>query len=72
MTDGEPTYMIHLDLYIARRKRAHTVINDQREPVFHASRIADCLMWLDARDVNHVTLVDGDNQFSVDFTVVPF
>ncbi len=64
--------MIALDLYIARRKRTHTVIDGDNEPVFHATRISDCLLWIEGQGVNHVTLVDEDSKFSVDFTVVPF
>lgn len=63
---------VELDIYIARRKRSHSVIDADGETVFHAPNMADILTWLDGQDIRTATFVDGDDRFSVVFSVVPF
>lgn len=73
MADDSPcsAYKVDTDIYIARRKRLHTVYDPAGELVFTGPHILDVLAWLADNDVRSAIFQDADDCFVVRFTRAP-
>ncbi len=60
-------YKVELDLYIARRKRMHSVLDPHGIPAFHAPHMIDVLEWLADKGVTSATFTDGETTYAVSF-----
>lgn len=62
-----PPLTVQIDLYIARRKRVHAVVNSAAETLFHDPYIIRVMDWLADQDINRVRFADEEHAFIVNF-----
>ncbi len=66
--DNHP-YVVQTDIYIARRKRMHAVIDPAGRPVFHAPLLLDVLDWLADKDVHTARFTDEETTYDISFVI---
>lgn len=63
----EPLFEVQVDIYIARRKRMHSVFDNKGLPVFHGPHILQVLGWLSEQDIKQALFTDEDTTYLVKF-----
>ncbi len=64
-------HVVQVDLYVARRRRVHQVIDPDGDAVFHDPHIIAVFDWLTEQGINRVRLTDDDKAFTVAFDRCP-
>lgn len=64
--DNRP-FVVQVDIYIARRKRMHSVLDPSGRPVFHAPLVIDVLDWLREQDIKQALFTDDETTYLVRF-----
>ncbi len=64
---SDRSYEVQTDIYIARRKRMHSVFDSAGIPVFHAPHVLQVLEWLADQDIRKATFTDDDATFDITF-----
>lgn len=60
-------FEVQVDVYIARRKRMHSVYDAEGIPVFHGPHILQVLDWLFEQDIRQALFTDEDTTYLVKF-----
>ncbi len=64
--DNRP-HTVQADIYVARRKRIHQIIDPAGLAVFSAPHILDVLVWLADKDLTTARFTDEETSFTVTF-----
>lgn len=67
MPTTEVRHLVQVDLYIARRKRVHSIYNDAGEAVYHSPLMIEVLAWFNANDIHAAYFTDDEDSFLVSF-----
>ena len=62
---------VQTDIYIARRKRVHTVYDQNDEPVYSDPHLMNVLDWLFENDVKTARFADDTSAYLVTFERAP-
>lgn len=68
MTVDLHPFTVQVDIYVARRKRMHSVMNDIGEQVFADPHLMNILTWLAEQELSQARFTDEEDTFLVTFT----